>query len=545
MLVASAIRHRLRRKTPPPMQVTPEPRRRLRSKTPPPTPSQGALPQPVDVGAEAPDESKRRVYLITLPHPTQSHASTGERLVAPSSFSKQQILEKVLDAFDNPVRTNTWSGAGGFALVRLGVWREWHGANAAGVKFQHDHVPVLAVVSFRFLPVKKALLQRHGLASHWSCSHDGYFSCVRYCALPSPPKKPAGSLDQKPALWDATGSHPHPILDCSYEQVTSKALDVRRAKVVTEATAKGKAEPRVTDLDVWALVVRAGVRNTDDNRNAWMQLVAYAKLHCGEAMVHYLWKKRGILPAMIDDIWQWECIEDAAASAMRSRVETMKAALSSPCVCNGAWMAFVMSNFNRNGINAPELCHDVLEALKNGRSETTPVICLAGRQGGEGKSVFLKPLNELFKGFVFNITQDSGNFPLLDIMNAKVSFLDEFRFDPDVLSWASMCLLFDGSPVPVGTPKNTPGAMGNLLYRGTAPVFITTKMADLERLRYFAAINPATGAPWDTEASMIWRRLKVHWFTTKVSKPPQTLKYCPRCFCQLVHNCASAWGGQW
>ena len=287
---------------------------------------------------------------------------------------------------------------------------------------------------------------------------------------------------------------------------------------------------------MWALVVRSRVRNITESRNAWMQLVSYAKAHCGEAMVHYLWKKRALLPTMIDDIWLWEGIDDAAQAAMRTRAQTLAAALGSPCVCNGAWLAFVISNFTQNEINIPDLCADVLKGLTDGRSETTPVVVLAGAQGGEGKSVFLMVLNVMFEGFVCNVTRNSGNFPLLDIMNAKVAFLAEFRFDPRVLSWASQCLLFDGSPVPIGTPKNVPGAHANMLYKGTAPVFVTTKLEDLERLRQHAEINPATGCPWDAEASMIWRRLKVYRFTRKASKPRQKLHYCPRCFSHLLNN---------
>ena len=90
--------------------------------------------------------------------------------------------------------------------------------------------------------------------------------------------------------------------------------------------------------------------------------------------------------------------------------------------------------------------------------------------------------------------------------------------------------------MPIGTPKNVPGAHANMLYKGTAPMLITTKLEDLERLRQYAEINPATGCPWDAEASMIWRRLKVYRFTKKASKPRQKLQYCPRCFCHMLNT---------
>ena len=136
----------------------------------------------------------------------------------------------------------------------------------------------------------------------------------------------------------------------------------------------------------------------------------------------------------------------------------------------------------------------------------------------QGKSVFLKCLIEIFT-IVFNFTKESGNFPLLDLPLAKIVFLDDHRFDPDVLSWATTCLWFDGSAVPIGRPQNEKGAApGNFMYKGSAPIFITTKLSDLTWLESQASINPYTNAPWDADASMLYRRLKIYKYTKKVPK---------------------------
>ena len=60
----------------------------------------------------------------------------------------------------------------------------------------HDHVGLLADRAFRFAPVKKILLQDYSLASHWSCSHVGYASCVAYGYTPTQ-KKPFEELDKE------------------------------------------------------------------------------------------------------------------------------------------------------------------------------------------------------------------------------------------------------------------------------------------------------------------------------------------------------------
>ena len=247
---------------------------------------QAPLPAPLDLegdlGKEGSADTKRRAYIVTLPHPLQPRARTGERLVAPGTKTKEQIMVCFLDACAHPVYLNQTYASGSVDLELAEVFREFHSPGPQGVRHTHDHLPVLGKVSFRFLPVKRALLQRHGLASHWSVSHDGHWSCVRYCVFSSP-KKPLKCLDRNPYVWP----FPHPALeDLCYEPVTADALRAKRLKTVQAATEAGEAEPKFTDLDVWALVVRAGIRNTPDDCTAHLQLVAYAKQHCGEAMVH-------------------------------------------------------------------------------------------------------------------------------------------------------------------------------------------------------------------------------------------------------------------
>ena len=477
-------------------------------------------------------------WMVTFPHPKQMRSNDGILLVAPSKLSKVQILEITMSCLARPDSRNPANPTPTpIPVKRCGDWREKHQEDENGHANLHDHLALSTGTSFRYLPVKRALLIRHGLASHWS-RHHGYNTMVRYLTIPSK-KKPKNTLDARPALWDCSGKHP-PLIDCVNAPVTQKALEAKRMKLIHEAAENG-TEAKVNDFDIMALVVRTGIKNTPDNRSGWMQLAHHAKENCGEAIYHYLWKRRHILPSMIDEIWMWDNIAEHAAASMRSRVDVLKQACRTPCTCNGEWLTVVTSSFMKNGIDVQALCKDVWQALRDGRGETTPVIVLAGLTGGEGKSLFLKSLITTFVT-VFNLTREGGgNFPLLDLPLAKVAFLDDYRFDPEILSWATTCLWFDGSDVPIGRPQNEKGATpGNFMYKGTAPIFVTTKLSDLTWLETQASINPYTNAPWDTDASMLFRRLKIYKYTKKVPKPPARLKYCPRCFVDLLISQAGA-----
>ena len=199
-------------------------------------------------------------------------------------------------------------------------------------------------------------------------------------------------------------------------------------------------------------------------------------------------------------------------------------------------MYYVKQSFQANAINAADLCRDILTSLVSGRCESVPVVVLAGARGGEGKSMFLKPLFSVFGDENVFIAPEKGTFPLVDLPGKKVVFLDEYRFNDQVLSYSTQCLWFDGSAVPINRAQNVQGITGHAKYRGTAPIFATSKLKDIQCLASLAADDPMTGVPLDAEASMAYRRLKVYPFSCRIAKPPSNINFCGRCFAYMILN---------
>ena len=483
--------------------------------------------------------AKRQVYLVTPPHPRQTHSRCGKRLVAPGSKTKDQILECFLDAAAHPSYTDgrSLSRGRGASLERALVAREYGQVGGDIAAHPHDHIPVLASTgaSFRYAPVKKALLDRHGLASHWSCTHLGYWSAVRYVYVPSP-KKPRVALDACPVLWAADGAHPL-LHECCHEPLTAAALESRSEEKQRNAAEEGKHE-RVTELDVFPLVVKNGFRPGQDADDADLKLIEFAKSSCSSAMQAFLFKldRRDQLKSLINTIWKWEGVNETLAVGSMSRLDFLHAAAKSQCVCGKEWATHVTASFLANGISPADVCTDVYNALKDGRRETSPVIVMAGARGGEGKSLFLKALLAVYgDGNVFH-APEAGRFPLLDLVGKKVVFLDDWRFDDNVLAYATQCRWYDGSVVQVSQPQNRQGVSGHFTYKGEAPIFATTKLDDMERLERLGTDDPVTGKPADVNASMCFRRLKVYAFRTRIAMPGTYIKYCRRCFADLVFN---------
>ena len=286
-----------------------------------------------------------------------------------------------------------------------------------GVAHVHFHLAIKGKL-FMLLPVKRALLQRHGFASHWSDTHSGYWSAVRYGCWPSP-TKPQATLDLAPLKWARLGEHPH-LAEAAQEPITANALGRRREKAAMDAAESGVREPKPSEVDVWPLVVKHKISNTSENHSGHLRLMKIAKECCTPQMFKFLFSIRSKLPSLIDDIWTWEEIDDRLAKSEQTRGGALADAMLKDCCCAGEWPKHASASLHANGIDAVELGHDIYHALHAGRSESTPVVVLAGKQGGEGKSLALYPLPAVIGQSYVQSSPAKGSLPLLGIEHKKV-----------------------------------------------------------------------------------------------------------------------------
>ena len=240
--------------------------------TPPPPPAQTPL---VGIECNEQDEdraARKRVYLITFPHPRAAVSVDGYTLKAPGQMNRQQLLDAFRDSCAHPHYVDLKSRKQGASVTlnRVLVVFELHQQDELARAFRHGHIGALAENGFRFLPVKRALLMRYGLASHWSCTHDGYHSVVSYLQWPSEKKKES-SLDREALWWARAGPHP-PLEECRHEPNTAAATKKKREFKEKRAAEEGQEAPRITELDVYALVVEKGFRNTEDDRTMFTEL---------------------------------------------------------------------------------------------------------------------------------------------------------------------------------------------------------------------------------------------------------------------------------
>ena len=317
------------------------------------------------------------------------------------------------------------------------------------------------------------------------------------------------------------------------EPLTAAALARSREAKVKQARSSGKAEPRATELDLYPIIVRHGFRNGPDDCNAAQKLVSYLKAHGSPALQAFV-KNRVKLSSLIDDVLSWETVDDFLALHAQSRLDTLKAAAGTACVCHGQWMQTAMHSLMLNGIDPAAFCQDIYCLLANGRREDVPVLVLMGRFGGKGKSFWLSPLRSVCGVEHVQATPQPGNFPLLGLERKKVVLLDDWSFDAEVLPLPTQLLWYEGKPFPLSRPQNSANYTGHILYQGSAPIFVTCKEKDLGPLQEKAHIAFLRGHP--SEHTMLLRRLKVHSFhrPLPVRQSGNRIPECQRCFGQLV-----------
>ena len=455
-----------------------------------------------DLGEEDACNAKK-VYLVTLPHPRQATSQDGHALKKPEAYSREEIVEAFLAAVDatNGPRYSP------LIITQMAVFRESHADGHI-----HYHIAVLGSRQFRYLPVKRQLLQGAGLASHWSCTHTGYHSCVAYGYTPTP-RKPLSELDGSPYTWARNSQHP-PLEVACQPPVTAKAT-AERQEYVRRARAEKAKPDKFEEIDVWPLVVRENILAGPD---APETLMSYAKRTGGHAMVRYCFRNWPKLQELVARCWQIEKVEQYVARAEQSRMQILEAALEAPCICADQWIGCARELLSTNGIDESAWRAAMLHSMRHGRSKGT-LVCHAGHTGNEGKSFLFGPLETVFgEDFVFN-SPPKGGFPLLGLDRCRVALLDDWRFNEDIIGYPLQLLWFEGKPIIIARPQNQ--FSGHLKYTKDDPIFISTLMEDIRKVK---------GKKIECgDVAMMIKRLKIFEFKKALSNPVP-VKPCSRCF---------------
>ena len=92
------------------------------------------------------------------------------------------------------------------------------------------------------------------------------------------------------------------------------------------AAAAGKQEPKATEMDLYAIIAKQGIRNTRDHSSAEDDLIKYLKEYGSPGVVRFAFQIRSRLSALIDDVWSWETVDDRVAMSTQTRPQLLRSA---------------------------------------------------------------------------------------------------------------------------------------------------------------------------------------------------------------------------
>ena len=176
----------------------------------------------------------------------------------------------------------------------------------------------------------------------------------------------------------------------------------------------------------------------------------------------------------------------------------------------------------------------VKDLLEKGRGKFRNILIKG--PANTGKTFLLNPLNVVYRSFSNPAT---STFAWVGAEKAEVIFLNDFRWNPQIIQWHDLLLMLEGQPVHLPAPKSyfskdleftrdTPIFCTNLEFTRDTPIFCTTKH-DLVYVK--------GGAIDERETEMMAVRWHSFQFQRQIREAEQlSIPSCARCFAEFILN---------
>ena len=399
--------------------------------------------------------TKQQVYLVTFARILPNTLAEGN-LQDITGLARADVGKALLDAF----------GEG--SVAKLVVFQEQHGDGD-----MHFHVAVRLVSQLRFAAVKAKLLEKHKLASHFSCSRTQWWSAVRYGAMPSE-KKP--EVDTSPWVWTCSGDDLDLYAE-SQEPFCARAWKRRREGVDKSSLSSGKAlkfgKPDLTAVILSEkLLTKAAV-------------MEYAQDKGTAAMQSFVQRNQRKLDEFLADAVEWGSAREVAAEERHTDWHLVCRFAGERCAhgeaCSYAVAIAEIAKRNRGTLDFRAMACALRDVISNGPSKTCRVPLVVGPTN-TGKSTLVLPFDNLFGAKkVFHKPVLNSSFALRNLTKGKrFLFWDDYRpveYGQVTVPVTTFLSLFTGHSFEIQASQSFQD--GNLDFQWTHGAVLTAKEEDL------------------------------------------------------------------
>lgn len=408
-----------------------------------------------------------------------------------------------------------------FAEAVVGAWRsvgikvlhwvvsiEGHAVttNDEQMNNYHFHMALKLEKRARWLRVRKYLDDTFGIQVNFSDSHSTYFSAYRYV-----------TKEDKEALH----SQGHPDLNDATPRTAERAIESNKRKGKKVVSGPKKKSRKVERLSVYDVVQIIQARKI----NSRLELVCLAVSQNREgktSLAEFIANKGSkAVDEAIALAKEFGEAEAKLARSKKTREQLLEESRNGPCSvgCQGQWLQSARKLLESHGIIISAFCKAVYTALTKGRGKYQNIYIHG--PANSGKTFILSPLKLIYKAFCNPAT---GSFAWMGAEEAEIIFLNDFRWNPTIISWADFLRALEGDTVHLPVPKNF--CKQDIELSSDTPFFATSD----------APLLLVKGGSIDhANTEMMQVRWRFFHFWKQIPRAEQkSLAPCGKCFAELI-----------
>ena len=251
----------------------------------------------------------------------------------------------------------------------------------------------------------------------------------------------------------------------SGEEREGRENEIEEGRRASKAV-KQKRSRRLSSFEVSKIIIDKGIRNRTE-------LLALAKVQKAEGktdLAEFVFNRGNrLVEEVIATSWEMENVSDVIERSKLTRLELLEKSLEDPCVdqCNGRWLQCANQILRWNDVSREPFSQAVKHLLEKGRGKF-PKILIKG-PANTGKTFLINPLNFVYRSFSNPAT---STFAWVGAEKAEVIFLNDFRWNPQIIQWHDLLLMLEGQPVHLAPQSYF---SKDIEFTRDTPIFCTTK----------------------------------------------------------------------
>lgn len=459
-----------------------------------------------EFASSLPNRTVKKVYFITY--------SRADLFKCPDKETFGEYVEEAFTFSSASKKQGSDSSSSSKLVERWAACQEPHKDGRI-----HFHACVLLGKNTRWLGARKYLKNHYGIDVNFADRKDpNYTAAFRYLC------KFSRHVAMSP-------NHPAPeTLLNGRSPRTSKAsrTNIAKRRSVPDssgATCSRSADPtpakqrRLSKVDVMKIIQDENIRNETE-------FLALAKTQSSEGkpdLEEFVARTpEKSYRELISKTWKLAAAPGLVKRKNQSRMERVRELLEGECSpqCeNKQWLKLACDLLDKNRIYKSVFAEAIRTLLEKGRGKRRNIILVGYKDCG--KTFILDPLKIIFKCFA---NPSSGKYAFVGSQDCEVMFLNDLRWNPDMIPWMEFLNMLEGQTVRISTPKSH--FAEDVVFDRDTPIFATgiEPIKFVGRSRNIEAENDMMDARW--------RRFD---FKYEVPRDEQVeIGPCARCFAELV-----------